>query len=1042
MATNERLDQPTRTISNRYELLEQIGIGGMGIVYSALDHLTGQMVALKRVLVTGTPVERASKPSQRDTGEFRMALAQEFKILASLRHPYIVSVLDYGFDGARRPYFTMELLPDARPLVEAARTMFYEQQIHLLLQLLQALAYLHRRGLLHRDLKPANVMVVGETVKVVDFGLAVAEGYVGETVGTLGYTAPELLRGEAGCVESDLYAVGVMAYEMLTGEYPFDPIEGGHLIQQVLTQEPPFERHGLDKGIERVLRTLLAKLPEARYESAADAIRALASASEQPIPNESPAIRESYLQAARFVGREAELTQLTGALAESYQGQGSAWLIAGESGVGKSRLLDEVRIRALVDGAMVLRGQAIQEGASLYSLWLPVWRWLCLLTEMSDLEAGVLKPFVPDIEALLNRTVPDAPELESYAVEERLLSVIEALFRRQKQPMVVILEDLHWARESLSVFRRLSRTAERQALLLIGTYRDDETPDLPARLPEANGLTLRRFDRGSIEALAESMLGEAGKSAELVDWLERETEGNAFFLVEVARALAERSGSLRDIGRQLSAQIAAGGVEQVVRRRLARVPEDLRPLLEVAAVAGRRIDLNVLRVLTPAANFDSFLTACANAAVLEMTDGAWRFTHDKLRTGALAMLDADTRTSMHRLVAETLEHLYPDAPEHAATLAHHWQAAGEIEREIYYVKMAGEQALHMRAFREAKGYFERLLALLPEEESGAARAEWGFLQIQLGKVYRGLGAFAECETAYRSALEVFQALRDRRGIANALNNLGSLMRGQGKYAEAKAALTESLALCREIGDARGVAITLNYLGSLARSEGHYVKAEQMLSESLMLHEQLGDQQGMALVLNNLGFLARVEQRYDEANEILQRSLEFAIAIWDRRNIALNLVNLGFVARMQMRYADAADTLIRSLEMYTDLSDRWGMALATCHYGYVLLETGDAEQARARFEESLKLFGQMGAEPETLLALAGIGTVMLCNGNAEAALELYGLIEVHPATPADTMNYIRPLLDEAGAALALDGGAIARARGRALTVVGVVQGLTG
>src|SRR5690606_35991223 len=157
------------------------------------------------------------------------------------------------------------------------------------------------------------------------------------------------------------------------------------------------------------------------------------------------AMRESYLQAAQFVGRDHEYNLLAEALRKSLKGQGSVWLVGGESGVGKSRLLEEVRILGLVNGAASLRGQAISNGSSPYQSWREVTRWVALQANLTELEASVLKILVPDIGALLGRTVPDAPELDPQTTQGRLLSVMEAVFRQLTQPLIIILEDIHWA---------------------------------------------------------------------------------------------------------------------------------------------------------------------------------------------------------------------------------------------------------------------------------------------------------------------------------------------------------------------------------------------------------------------------------------------------------------------------------------------------------------------------------------------------------------------------------------------------------------------
>src|SRR5215207_1515205 len=160
-------------VSKRYLLHQPIGAGNMGTVYEATDRLTARPIALKRVVTAPDP----SVPEDERTNfnmDLRLALAHEFKMLASLRHPHIISVLDYGFDESQQPYFTMELLSGAQTLLVAGRGKPLELQVTLLHQVLQALSYLHRRGVLHRDLKPANVLVPPNTsaIKLLDFGLA------------------------------------------------------------------------------------------------------------------------------------------------------------------------------------------------------------------------------------------------------------------------------------------------------------------------------------------------------------------------------------------------------------------------------------------------------------------------------------------------------------------------------------------------------------------------------------------------------------------------------------------------------------------------------------------------------------------------------------------------------------------------------------------------------------------------------------------------------------------------------------------------------
>src|SRR5205823_6549101 len=163
------------------------------------------------------------------------------------------------------------------------------------------------------------------------------------------------------------------------------------------------------------------------------------------------------------------------------------------------------------------------------------------------------------------------------------------------QPMVIILEDLQWAGESLGILARLNAMVRDLPLLILGSYRDDERLDLPSTLPVMRLLRLERLDQAAITELSVAMLGDTGRQQEIVNLLQRETEGNVFFLVEVVRALAEEAGQLDRVAQMtLPANIFTGGVARIVQRRLNRIKPANRPLLEIAAVAGRQLDLALL----------------------------------------------------------------------------------------------------------------------------------------------------------------------------------------------------------------------------------------------------------------------------------------------------------------------------------------------------------------------------------------------------------------------------------------------------------------
>jgi tetratricopeptide (TPR) repeat protein len=710
----------SRVIGARYQLINKLGHGGMGDVYRVLDRVTGRIVTLKRLRVqAGTP------DAGRDSREDRLTLANEFRLLAALRHPNIVSVLAYGFDEERQPYFTTDLEEAARTITEAGFNQPLALQVELLAQALRAIAYLHRHGIIHRDLKPENILVVRDQVKVLDFGLSIhaAESELATRAGTLRYMAPEVLRGDAPSERCDLYAFGLVAFEMLTGAYPSEGRYAGAVFQGVTGTRMPAGFEVLDARLRPILHRLLAKRPEDRYADATDVIAALSVALNLPLADETVMTRESFLQSAPLVGRDAELAELTRAVRGALDGKGAARLVAGESGVGKSRLLDELRIQALVEGVLVVRGQAMRDGGGPYHLWRDVVRDLVVRVDVADADARALQPAAPDIEALLGRNVEAEPCLDGDAAQLRLLVALEQILRQQRDPVVVLLEDLQWAgSESLKVFGWLAQAVERLPVVLVGSYRDDEAPRLGDAFSHVDVLRLQRLDARATEALVESMVGPAGRRPEVMALVERESEGIPFFIVEVVRVLAENAGGLGRIeGSRLPRRVISGGIQKIVRRRLDRVAPDALAPLHTAAVIGRAIDPQLMAAIHPALRQDEWVLGCSEAGVLEVREQTWRFAHDKLREELLENSAPQARRLLHRRVAEAIEADSGRQQASLTALAHHWRQAGEPAKEVEYAHRAGVLALQSGACQEAVAHLTRALEVMRTTLDGADR---------------------------------------------------------------------------------------------------------------------------------------------------------------------------------------------------------------------------------------------------------------------------------------------------------------------------------
>lgn len=873
-------------IVNRYELQEVLGEGGMGKVYRAYDRLNQVTVALKRV---HHKMEYESHIAHTE----RVAMLQEFRTLASLRHPQIITVLDYGIEDNGQPFFTMTLIENALSIIDYGSRSSNKQKVKLIIQALQALIYLHRLKIIHRDLKPANIVVMpsGE-VKVLDFGLAAQGLQSGGASGTLAYLAPEVLKGAPASELSDLYSLGVVAYELLIGHYPFThPIE---ILKDILNTMPDVSMLENEKlGV--VLSRWLMKDPSSRYQSAQSIIDDLCHVLDLSPPQESRAIRESFLQAAQFLGRDEELNILMQELESVVEGGVSFYLIGGESGSGKSRLMDELRINAQVSGALVLSGQSIQGGVP-FQLWRNILRRLLLIINLTDTQLSILKNIIPNIDDILGREISDT--LLNVPDEQKLLidAIVDILHDLQ-QPIVLILEDLQWAETSLEPIKLLlNQRDELSHIMIIGSYRNDESPDLSSNLPTCSIMTLNRLSRCEIKKLSQSMLGESATSEQLLDLLETQTEGNAFFLVETVRALAEDAGGLQHIGNaSLPEQVFTGGMQQIIKHRLSKVDSNYQKVQTFAAIIGREIDRNLLTHQFSHDVVDGWLMDATHIAVLDVYDNVWRFAHDKFREALLMELTDSEREQGHEQVARVIKTVYPDHPDYYQTLLLHWRMAGNQTQEALYLHLIVNRLIHLDGnFIDAQRLVYDFL------ERCDHQAEY------INRIFALMAEIGRRSQNFEVALEFSQKISDNNPTpdeqAIVYENRAAVAFYQGDLEKAEAIWSASLELRTQLTDTTYIPGMLNNLGFLALNRQDYQTAKVYLEESLILSRsrQPIDFPTFTNTLNNLGFLSIYLGNIDQAEQIFYEALEI---IHTNSLIPLLLTTITGLAHLQLLFGN-------------------------------------------------------------------------------------------------------------------------------------------
>ena len=935
----------------RYDLINTLGESAMGTVHRVHDRLTGQVVTLKRIQVAPKALEWGVNLEDAHPRGINDALAREFSLLANLRHPHITSVLHFGWDVSGVPYFTMDLPEDADTIRGAAQGQPMALRVNFLVQLLQALAYLHRRDILHRDLKPENVLVTRDQVKVHDFGIAVrrdpkAPGIDREaTGGPVAYTAPEILRGARASIASDLFAVGVIAFELFAERHPFPQKRRNRVVRAILNTDPTFDDAEYDGRLSQVVARLMAKDPGARPVDAVEAIALVSTAVGYPLAEGTIESGKSFSCAASMVGRSEPFVQLVSSLDAAVEGRGGTALVAGPSGIGKSRLLEELALQATAKGAVVLRGQARSEAAAPYAVWRSVLCELVLEVDIDDGEASVLEPVIDDLSTLLRRDIPSVPILDVEASQVRFFRTVEALFRRRSRPMLVLLEDLHWASsESLKLLAWLADAGGEFPWLLVGSYRKDERRDLTEHVGKVPTMVLEPLSRAEVEALVCDLMGATGDVASLVDLLDADAEGNPFCVVEFVRLLAAQAGSPKAIATQPPATHSmSGGIQRLVTRRIESVPPDDLPLLQVAAVAGRALDLALLARLHPDADIDAWLARCVDCAMVAPDEHRWRFQHDQLREGLVRSLDRSFKRGLHRQIAQALQDRGGTDPRTVAMLAYHFGASGDVEQEAPYAEAAGKHALASGAYKDATRYLERALAVGWAADEPVRRAG---IERRLGEALLCCGQFDDAKAQLADALRslgfgvptmtvsmVFGLLKETlQQVGHRLRPGWFIGRARGR----RAALVEAV-------------LAHTQLSRLAHHQNDDALLLFATLSALNMAEAADLTEDRARLCSVMGAVLGIVPLHAWAKRYVRRARGIAKTIDDPMPMAFVLAHQAYVEAGLGEWDDAEKHLERSMAIYEEVGDvrRWEENVSVL--GYVCFYRGELERALEMFE---------------------------------------------------------------------------------------------
>lgn len=770
----------------RYALVRKLGSGGMGTVYDVEDKKLGRRCALK--------VMREAPQGGR-----LLRFKREFRAVCDLRHPNLVRLFELATEEGAW-FYTMELIRgvDLLDAVTGEESVVAETETDpsaltapptgrrgaplrrspcdfasldgLMPQLLDALEFLHGEGLVHRDLKPSNVLVDERgCVKLVDFGivkLLTSPTQTAGLMGTLAYMSPEQCAGGEVTPASDLYALGCMLFQIVTGTLPFDPSSLKIVMDHQLTEAPLASERatGVPERYVDVIAALLSKAPAER-PSITEIRQRLGFLDYGATTDERPVDLSDL-----FVGRSEERQRLSELLEDAAGGAIRAVFIEGDSGVGKTWLASFVAQQAMGEGFGVFRGRCyerellpfrafdqLMDELALHVRGLPRERKTALA--MIDAVARLFPTFGAGDEGA-------GPELAPLEQRHVAMQALNALLERlsSDRPLLFIVDDLHWTdAESVALLEHLLNAEAR--LLVVGLHRpeiDAEGHPLSAFFERRAHGADERVERMRLGPMADHELAMVLLSHS-VGGIDRDGAAELSHQIGGSPFVATQVGTLLRKRRRARAEHQGLGhisVTDLVRLRLAELPADTLAAVEILACAGGVLERAVLQRASELGDealaaaletaLDERILRANTASGAELDATSYDFYHDTFRETAYEGLDDAARRALHARLAAALEQLRPDALE---SLLKHWSAAGDEERAARYLEAAAEDAANKLAFgRAAQLYAQRL-----SRQDHSARDQLRMLE-RLGELSELSGRLEQALEARRSALRVAEGV--------------------------------------------------------------------------------------------------------------------------------------------------------------------------------------------------------------------------------------------------------------------------------------------